>query len=398
MLKSILLLLLNISAQRPGPKHWIRMTKEILLLILSLIPMHSNAADRGVCYAVTGFRNDEATFSEYLDHSTNDSITFQNFKCKRFQSWADLIDYHRSHPVFFGKVLIIQISHGHPGGEALVEKGDVPGTEIFNVLREISQTTRVGFLNESCYSGDLIARKILFDRAHPKDQSVKNLCMVSNSSFNQMALGGPEGLFSAINRKYNFEKGDLLEVFSEANHGLISAVPFDYNLDLRQLANAYHVNSNEIDFNKNKMQIRFGSERIFSSDVCRNIYYSADMIFQSKIEMMDKFDFNDEAIRRRGWRLKEAVSDAMDLLKLRGASACPDHAFLQKLIHEITHSENLSFKTVLEGALMPRKIGDFWPAGVNRFMKNWSNTLLAWRETMIVSETDEARYQACANF
>ena len=122
------------------------------------------------------------------------------------------------------------------------------------------------------------------------------------------------------------------------------------------------------------------------------------MIFQSKIEMMDKFDFNDEAIRRRGWRLKEAVSDAMDLLKLRGASACPDHAFLQKLIHEITHSENLSFKTVLEGALMPRKIGDFWPAGVNRFMKNWSNTLLAWRETMIVSETDEARYQACANF
>jgi hypothetical protein len=152
-------------------------------------------------------------------------------KCKYYDSWKKLLKYAEGSSkgvpnVKTGEPLIVgQIAHGHSGGVASTNSGEVPGQEILKNLNHLARNRPVFSPIFSCYSGDLIAKKLIDDEINPEDPAIDNLCLLTGSAFNRGAEGGNQDIISILESK-NVSRKNPEDVFLMADEGLISSAPW----------------------------------------------------------------------------------------------------------------------------------------------------------------------------
>ncbi len=151
--------------------------------------------------------------------------------CKYFDSWKDLMTYADGSSggipnIKAGESLIVgQIAHGDAGGIASTNSGKVSGEEILKDLNHLAQNRLVFSPIFSCYSGDLIQKKLIQDEINSKNPAIDNLCLLTGSAFNRGAEGGDQDIISVLELQNVFGKTPE-DAFLMANEGMISSAPW----------------------------------------------------------------------------------------------------------------------------------------------------------------------------
>lgn len=205
--------------------------KYLFILILSSL---SQAAFATQCLVVQGDKSEDEKKSGAIHklhpEFINGTASLAHLRCKYFDSWTALVSYvHQSegkNMLLHEPLLVVQMSHGSPGGIGNTNAGDIPGETILKNLTSLSKNHPVFGTFESCYSGDLMKKKLINDALNPKDPSVSNLCLFTESAFNHGAEGGSHDLFSVLEKetKPGMSADD---VFLRTDEGLISSAPWN---------------------------------------------------------------------------------------------------------------------------------------------------------------------------
>jgi hypothetical protein len=151
-------------------------------------------------------------------------------RCKQFDSWESLGKEMQNSTE---PLLILQDTHGGRGGSVASNADECEDPErILTILRKLSQTRKVASFHNSCYSGDLLERKLLLDESEPLDRSIDNLCVATASFFSRESVDwyrlprylNPEATMrSAIGNRNVHTPADVIRA---GNTGMISSLPW----------------------------------------------------------------------------------------------------------------------------------------------------------------------------
>jgi hypothetical protein len=135
-------------------------------------------------FFISGFKRD--AFNVF---SGEENYLQKSDRCKVVNSWKEI------RPSVPGsQLIIIQASHGQPGGVSECDDGDEQPEEILNSIRNLSRTNQLGVFLQSCYSGDLM-RRFLIENLKVQ----KNTCLITNSVINKIAMAGTNvGVFKEL--------------------------------------------------------------------------------------------------------------------------------------------------------------------------------------------------------
>ena len=154
-----------------------------MLLTLAFAP----EAHPKECVIISGMNRDwNGAFKE--EHLGKDRDFINGFQCKTVNSWKEADDYILT--LKKGEqLLIIQESHGGSGGSALCNAGDVEPDEILSYMNKYQKKFQVGVIMNSCFSADLIKKKLAMDANQGHQKELENLCIVAASPFGKEAFG-----------------------------------------------------------------------------------------------------------------------------------------------------------------------------------------------------------------
>ena len=197
--------------------------------IFALIIALSTPASAFQCLVVSGLEKDEVhVLSDVPFLKPNFEVAGN--KCQIFNSWAALEFYvfgDKKHPSKVGEkesLLILQGAHGGQGGSAACNEGDPTGDEIYGSLKKISEKFQTGAIIHSCYSGDLMERKLKDDSKAP-GKSLDHLCLVTDSLFGRTVAGRNDSSGYLV----GFAKPEmsLESLFTRSKGGMISSAAWD---------------------------------------------------------------------------------------------------------------------------------------------------------------------------
>lgn len=176
------------------------------------------------CVVISGAKKDYNNAMENAEIIKQDS-QFNSWNCKVFDSWFLADDYLIKKNLKKGEqLLIISGAHGTPGGGAQNNSSEVDGEQIFNFLEKYSAKYKTAVMINSCYSGDLIRRKIKNDFIKDDQSNMANLCIVTSSYFNQYSYGVSEIIMLENLKKSSGQ--NILEYVSDKENFLISSSPW----------------------------------------------------------------------------------------------------------------------------------------------------------------------------
>jgi hypothetical protein len=135
-------------------------------------------------------------------------------RCKVVNSWTEVKPISKNG----SQVLIIQASHGNPGGFSDSDSGIDSPYLIQSSIKNLSKNYKLGVFLESCYSGDFMNYFLSED-----NDVQKNTCLITNSVLNRPALGGTNR--SNFESLLNLGTNKSLNTFflESATQGLISS-------------------------------------------------------------------------------------------------------------------------------------------------------------------------------
>jgi hypothetical protein len=194
-------------------------------------PLFDAAAGEDKCFFVSGIGEDsEGSFENYHRFLSRTELKLGATHCRRVASWKILERRIEAQARLAKKgiapairrILILNGAHGDTGGDILADAGEEDGNLVFALMNQISLHHPTTVIVDSCYSGDLVARKIIFDEQYPHDRSIKNLCLITDATF------GNEAVDTSIHDKV------IPQQMSDAPENLYSG--FDYFKRLDQMA------------------------------------------------------------------------------------------------------------------------------------------------------------------
>jgi hypothetical protein len=220
-------------------------------LIFYLFLILSTKANAFQCFVVSGLKHDyNKAFTKIQKDITDNQLVLKDHRCMIFQSWEELNERLFANGASNNsltlkkneKILIVQAAHGNPGGGATLDSKVEDSNVQLKFLKKISQDRSVAFIDQSCYSGDLLARKLFEDRVNPQNTSIDHLCMITSSAFTFPALASGVFGISSLDR-FNFEKEENLEnIFLSSDSfevGLISSAAWDTDKFTDELSKIY---------------------------------------------------------------------------------------------------------------------------------------------------------------
>jgi hypothetical protein len=240
-----------------------------LVLMLFLLSSYVYAGKDFECYIVTGFKHDIDTLDEY---KTSIKVNYgqKKVKCRKFKSWDELYNRYKKLHTSPKKILILQAAHGTPGGGAILDKVnnskepssfpalesefETLGGDIFFHLKEISRRSKIAFINQSCFSGDLILKKIYHESINQNSPTVDNMCIISASGFN---LGNfPEGYVEYL-REVNFKgSSPLLTFYNKTERSMISGSPLSKVINLSGMIKEASSTRGSLSYNLEKLNFK----------------------------------------------------------------------------------------------------------------------------------------------
>jgi hypothetical protein len=199
-----------------------------LLLIISILilPFKLAVAE---CLVVSGLKHDFNSAFRNKKSLVPETSVVAGKPCKVFDSWKELNDYVVQSKIPSGsELLIMQGAHGikqENSDEVYFEcNAESPTAEtILNHLENLSGKYKVGAVIHSCYSGELMRRKLTNDYLQPK--SLDSLCLITSSSPGRIAFARNTDPMSLIE---NAKQGTSLEdIFLKTDAGMISSAAWN---------------------------------------------------------------------------------------------------------------------------------------------------------------------------
>jgi len=209
--------------------------KHLRLSLILLILLFSAEVWAFKCFVISGVERDRKGLwdgNRFIERRQSARIRGHN--CIVLDTWEDL-----SKPIYrlnrsTDNVLIMNMTHGGSMGGTMCNAGNVRGVRILEILRNLSRNRRVAVNMESCFSGDLIAKKIMTDSlANP---SIENLCLSTNSLFGRVSLGNFTGESEFVKKVVDVKKGQSYESLFwslkkgnrlDGGRGMISSFPWN---------------------------------------------------------------------------------------------------------------------------------------------------------------------------
>lgn len=195
--------------------------KLLPFIILSLFsfPLLAQTAQKPnkPCVIISGAKRDHNKAFD-LPMYKQDSIVIGNHDCVIVDDWVTaVIVAERMIP---GELLIIQGTHGGSDGSFACNGGDATADEVLTNLNRLSKRHKVGAAIDSCFSGEIMRKKLIEDVG--KDaKDLEGLCLVTSSQLGRITYGGKNDLSNVLSRA---KAGQTLEqIFVESNSGMISS-------------------------------------------------------------------------------------------------------------------------------------------------------------------------------
>ncbi len=356
------------------------------LLLLFLINTSVRASD---CYIISGFERDvDNTFDIFNYKKNSIEHKFKHMKCTVVKSWKSFqIKMKTKSEHDKSKVLVFQIAHGGASGVCGSDDGNESAADVLQVMNNVSRDRKLGVVNLSCYSGDLLAHKIANDLKNPSSKSVDNLCLITATSF------GNVGVLSKDNYKllydFNPTKQSLIDLYIKTSGMLTSASPWSEKKTVEALSQFYLNESIDIFEsinNTNYLDRKFciKDQEVLNGKCALGINYLSRFIFWTKRLPIGKKFLDYVPKEYEYWR--EYLS----------TTTCP--ANLVSLMHEIAHTkiEISELDPALLLSLNKQVSGKRNRMSFNRILSEWSKAkLLDAKEKSLL---DKRRNNACANF
>lgn len=196
------------------------------------------------CFVVSGLKNesrDSGAFSTFVraQQDTGVALTIKNKNCETVDSWSTLGERAKNLPLAT-QLLVVQLAHGNSASIAC-DKGIESHEDILSTMRRLSGKRKMGVILSSCYSANLIQKKVATDQL--ADPSLEHLCLISTSQMGRVAAGEPKllQLINAPEELGSLREKNLLQYFrsylaqgksSYTYGGTISAFPWtEFGLD-----------------------------------------------------------------------------------------------------------------------------------------------------------------------
>jgi hypothetical protein len=152
------------------------------------------------CVVVSGAKKDsnEAFKNELYVHQEQ---TLRGMKCPVFDSWI-LADAHIAtlNLKAEDQLLLLQGAHGSQGGGAACNSQDVDGEQVYAYLEKYASQYKTTAVINSCFSGDLLKRKLKTDLIKGERNEMKNLCLLTSSYFNMVSYNDND-IFQQLDHK-----------------------------------------------------------------------------------------------------------------------------------------------------------------------------------------------------
>jgi hypothetical protein len=190
--------------------------KWTFLLSLWLLPVFAQTQSSRPCLIISGDKRDHnGVFDRPMFKQETTKVG--NHLCNVVDGWVEAVIIAEQFPP--GDLLIIQGTHGASDGSYACNSGDVTADEVLTNLKRLSKRHRVGAAIDSCFSGEIMRKKLVNDQFDSKD--LDKLCLVTSSQLGRITYGGDNDLSNVLARA---KPGQTLEqVFLESNSGMISS-------------------------------------------------------------------------------------------------------------------------------------------------------------------------------
>jgi hypothetical protein len=200
-------------------------------LLFGLILLSSYSLFAAECVVISGIKNDwNGAFSDRNVLNPKTSM-IAGKKCKVLDGWKELDAYVTSMNLKVGSDLMIVLgAHGgsrEVAGKKIVEFScniDAPNAnQVMDELEKLSKTYKVGAVVDSCYSGDIMRKKIIRDHGNPS--LADNLCLYTSSSMGRVTFKADNDPLSLLEKA---KAGDTIEdMFLQTDAGMISSAAWE---------------------------------------------------------------------------------------------------------------------------------------------------------------------------
>lgn len=159
-----------------------------ILSILLLFILFSSSLFAKECVVISGNKKDDKQVFKDVP-ILKGPTKVGDFNCKVFDSW-ELADAYVAKLPAGGELLVVQGAHGDAGGNATCNASDVTGDQILGYLDKFTTKFKVGSIIDSCYSGDLLKKKLIDDADKNKTaEQLQKLCLITTSAPGKVSYG-----------------------------------------------------------------------------------------------------------------------------------------------------------------------------------------------------------------
>lgn len=178
------------------------------------------------CLVVSGLEKDTEHAFVGQKIFTAEVSAIAGKKCHVFNNWKELSAFAQSRPKG-SELLIAQGAHGMKTDEGEVRFDCNAGTpsadEVLKSLQNLSQSYKVAAVIQSCYSGEIMKKKLIQD--HLQNDGLENLCLYTSSSVGRVSTGSQEEMAKLLE---GAKAGDTLEdLFMKTRAGMISSAAWE---------------------------------------------------------------------------------------------------------------------------------------------------------------------------
>lgn len=188
------------------------------------------------CLMVLGTKKDEkGAFNHERYAMSKGPTAIGGTVCEKFDGWEQMWDFIQSDEVGEkDKLLILHLSHGEYflGNVSFhCNVGIDSDRAVFEVLNLLASRRKIFLMMQACFSGNLLERKLEWDRKNPDSQQTQNLCVATSTSFNQSGASGYLLDLLAVKPGRRYHADDL---FLLSQRGVISSAAWE-SVNITQL-------------------------------------------------------------------------------------------------------------------------------------------------------------------
>lgn len=175
------------------------------------------AQTSGSCIVISGNKRDHnGVLDKPLFKQQQVQVGGRN--CQIVDGWNEALALAETLPKD-SDLLLVQGAHGYKDATFACNSGDVSADEVLSHLEALSKKHKLGAVIHSCFSGEVMRKKLMKDQFAP--EGLEKMCLVTSSQFGRLTYAHSKDMASQLEEA---KPGQTLEdLFLASSSGLISS-------------------------------------------------------------------------------------------------------------------------------------------------------------------------------